>query len=331
MPLKFEPVYKEYLWGGERIARNYRRQGVPAVCAESWEVSAHRDGESLVATGPHSGRSLAELTREYGSALLGRAAADSTAFPLLCKIIDARDLLSVQVHPNSSNAKLTGGAPKTEAWVVLAATDEAQLYAGFKPGVTPATLRRAVAEGSVAECLNALPVKAGEALFVPGGLVHAIGRGCLIYEVQQSSNTTWRLFDWNRRDARGRARELHIEESFKSIDWGLAAPTLRGGVTAATHAIDGAPQWRSLAQCEHFTVRGLDFTGTVVQRLDGTTCHILFVAQGEVSLESGAEQVHLRAGDSLMIPAAVSTYRLSAAAPASLIVTTLNQEREGDG
>ncbi len=319
-PLVFKPVYKDYLWGGSRIPAAYGRAGAPAVCAESWEISAHPDGESVVASGPCAGRGLAGLAAEFGPALLGTRAPDAARFPLLFKLIDARDRLSVQVHPNAANAARTGGEPKTEMWVVLDRTPGASLYAGLAEGVTADSLRAALADGTAAAQLVRLPVESGQALFIPGGLVHAIGAGCLIYEVQQNSNTTYRLFDWGRAGADGQPRQLHIEESFKTIDWTLRPPRM---VTPVVNACEGANRWSDVVSCGFFTLRKLDLAQPQALALDGTTFHALFVTSGRVTAAAGGARVTLSAGSSALIPAAASGYTLTPDAASTVLVTTL--------
>ncbi|MCL2105368.1 MAG: class I mannose-6-phosphate isomerase, partial [Kiritimatiellaeota bacterium] len=233
-PLLFKPVYKDYLWGGNRLPPLYARAGAPERCAESWEIAAHKDGDSIVQRGPLSGRTLSDLTALYGAALVGTRAPDPLRFPLLFKLIDAREKLSVQVHPSNANAELTNGEPKTEMWYLLDPTMEVRtselqngstsppsLYAGFCPGTTPDALREAVGNSTADHFLITHRATPGGTLFIPGGLVHAIGEGCLIYEVQQNSNTTFRLYDWDRIGGQGKPRRLHIEQCFKSIDWTL--------------------------------------------------------------------------------------------------------------
>ncbi|MDR1727619.1 MAG: class I mannose-6-phosphate isomerase [Acidobacteriota bacterium] len=315
-PLVFKPVYKDYLWGGTRLASVYGRRRTPAVCAESWEVSAHPGGESVVASGRFAGRGLAALATTYGAALVGARAPEPTRFPLLFKLIDARDRLSVQVHPNGEGARRLGGEPKTEMWVVLDRAPGASLYAGLAAGTTPASLRAALDRGDVEARLVELPVEPGQALFIPGGLVHAIGAGCLVYEVQQSSDTTYRLFDWNRVGADGKPRPLHIEEGLQAIDWSLPAPRM---VAPAS----GDAPWLDLAGCEFFRVRRLDLATTTEVAVDGTSFHALFVARGRVDVRAGGESVALAAGASALVPADAGAYALTPAGPSTLLVTTM--------
>lgn len=320
-PLVFRPVYKDYLWGGSRIASVYRRNGAPAVCAESWEISAHPDGESVVAEGPFAGRCLAELAAEAGTALTGSRAPDPRRFPLLFKLIDARDRLSVQVHPSNENAERTGGEPKTEMWFVLDRTPGASLYAGLLESATPALLRNALQDGTAASQLVQLPVEPGQALFIPGGLVHAIGAGCLIYEVQQTSNTTYRLFDWGRTGADGKPRQLHIEESFKTIDWSLPAPQM---ITPEPTASEDGNHWSEVVACDYFTLRRLDLASPCRITVDGSSFHALFVTEGRatVSAKQGGTAV-LEGGASALIPADAAAYTITPENAASLLITTL--------
>ena len=173
---------------------------------ESWEVSAHKSSPSVIADGPNKGKTLSEVKPD---------------FPLLIKVIDAKTRLSVQVHPNNANAALTGGEPKTEMWVLL---EDGVIYAGLKPGVGPKEIEEAVKTGAFEDLMVRHEAKKGEAYFIPGGLVHAISDNTKIYEVQQSSNTTYRLYDWGRVGVDGKPRQLHIAESLKSVDFSLPVP-----------------------------------------------------------------------------------------------------------
>jgi mannose-6-phosphate isomerase len=308
-PLTFKPVYKDYIWGGDRLATHFHRPGTPNPCAESWEISAHPDGPSIVANGPYAGRSLPELASTFGVALTGTKTPDPTRFPLLFKLIDANDKLSVQVHPNNLNAAQTQGEPKTEMWYVLDRVHGSRLYTGFREKVTPEVLRSALLDGTADRCLTEIPINPGDAIFIPGGLVHAIGGGCLIYEVQQNSNTTYRLFDWNRVGADGKARPLHIEESFKTIEWGL------------TSSPKASPETGTLVACDYFHVRKLTLAGKNTIPQDGTTFSVLFVESGRATVEAGGETVLLVRGTSCLIPAAAPCFTL--AGKASILLTTL--------
>ena len=338
--LVFNPTYKDYIWGGSRIASLYARGGTPERCAESWEIAAHPDGDSVVAQGPFAGRTLSGLVAKFGAALIGTRAPSPTRFPLLFKLIDAREKLSVQVHPSNATAGLTGGEPKTEMWYVLGHTDGASLYAGLREGVTPDTLRAALDNGTAEQCLVEMRVAKGESLFIPGGLVHAIGAGCLIYEVQQNSNTTYRFYDWGRVGADGKPRPLHVAESFKVMDWALPPPRMTPPTVTHTTA---RAAWADVVSCDYFNVRKLTVRGQETVPLDGTSFHALFVEAGRAFVEVGDNPYligagamgiipsrappayvydHLlTAGASALIPAAATRYTVTG--HASILVTTL--------
>lgn len=323
-PLLFTPVYKDYLWGGQRMAARYARQQAPAVCAESWEISAHAAGMSTVANGPFAGTTLADLAARLRQDLTGTAAPAPEHFPLLFKLIDARDNLSVQVHPADDTAGLVGGEAKAEMWWVVDRAPGAVLYAGLKPGTTPATFHTAMSQGDAPSRLFRLEVNPGEALFIPGGLVHAIGAGCLIYEVQQSSNTTYRLYDWGRFDSHGQPRTLHIQHAFQVIDTTLPAPCM---IPAPDPIADGGNHWTSILACAHFRLRRLDLRQSARIPLDGRSFQALFVPGGPaVTATAGGVSVRLAAGVSSLVPAGAESLLLEPAngAPATLLVTTLN-------
>ena len=326
-PLLFAPLYKDYLWGGQRIAARYGRSGTPAVCAESWEISAHADGMSYVSNGPLAGQPLAALATRFGASLTGTCAPCPNRFPLLLKLIDAHENLSVQVHPSDENAGLVGGEPKTEAWYVLDRTPGSMLYAGLQAGTTPASFRMAMSQGAAPQQLFQLPVDPGDALFIPGGLVHAIGAGCLIFEVQQTSNTTYRLFDWGRFDATGQPRPLHIQQAFQVIDPSLAEPRM---IHPPAPARDNGNAWVSVLNCKYFNLRRLELRCAEQVMLDGASFHALFVLDGEAVVAAGGVTVPLPAGKSCLIAAAAREFTLRPAeAPATVLITTLGNGHAG--
>jgi mannose-6-phosphate isomerase len=317
-PLLFAPIYKDLIWGGNRIAECYGRAGTPGVCAESWELAAHADGTSVVRTGTLAGQTLTALTQQYGRALLGTRAPRADHFPLLFKIIDARQKLSVQVHPNERTAAAGGGEPKTEMWVVLDRAPGATLYAGLQPGTDAAALRAALAAKQVAARLVCLPINPGDALFIPGGLVHAIGAGCLLYEVQQNSNTTYRLHDWDRVGPDGQPRPLHIEKAFAAIDWSLPVPAVLTPPPGAPNA------WRDVLACPFFHMQCAQLTTTVDVPQDGGSFHALFVVAGHVTVEAGRVTTDWPAGTSGLVPATAGGYRITPqSGTASVLITTL--------
>lgn len=247
-PLTFQNNLHTALWG-----------------TESWEISGHSSSPSVVADGPLAGCTLEELTNQYGFALTGTKASVEGVFPLLFKVIDAKQRLSVQVHPNEKTRALTGGEPKTEMWRVLGG--KGPIFAGLKSGTTPARVEEDIRTGKFEETLVRHDAHEGLTLFIPGGLVHAIGEDVLIYEVQQSSNTTYRLYDWGRVGADGKPRQLHIEESLKSIDFNLPPP-----------------QSRDRVECSFFNFRAIESTGVIDIPANPETFTSLFIVNARRSV-----------------------------------------------
>lgn len=316
LPLLFRPVYKDYLWGGMRLASRFGRTGTPDPCAESWEVSAHPDGPSLVEGGPFDGRSLGSLCGEFGAALLGRNV-EGTEFPVLVKLIDARDRLSVQVHPNDGNAARTHGEPKTEMWYFIDAPEGAIVCAGLKKGVGPRVFSDAVKQGTVSSLLHAVPVEPGKALFIPGGLVHAICEGCLVLEVQQSSNTTYRVHDWDRVGKDGKPRQLHVAEALETIDWKLGSMEL--SVPFPMPAAAAANKRERVVRSEYFTMERWTLREPEPACADGASFRVLFALDGALQIRSAAlpEPFVVPAGRSCLVPASFGDYVFAGAGGAT--------------
>jgi mannose-6-phosphate isomerase len=226
-PLTFRPIFKERIWGGRALERLYKKHLPPGVpIGESWEISDRPGDASVIANGPLAGKDLHWLMENHQRELLGDAKAASGRFPLLIKILDAQEKLSLQVHPPAQKAAELKGEPKTEAWYIADAAPGAELYVGLKRGVTRAEFEQKIKTGAVAECFHRVPVRAGDTMFLPSGRVHAIGAGLVIFEIQQNSDTTYRVFDWNRVGLDKKPRELHIAESLASIDFNDFEPAL---------------------------------------------------------------------------------------------------------
>ncbi|MFI0347673.1 MAG: type I phosphomannose isomerase catalytic subunit [Chthoniobacterales bacterium] len=228
-PITFTPLFMERLWGGRQLEKILK---IPlpssAPIGELWTLVDRQEAQSIVNHGTLRGKSLHDLWTKYRLEVFGVAHANNSSpqFPLLCKLLDASEVLSVQVHPPERQAALLKGEAKTECWYILEATPEATIYAGLRRGVTKEIFRNALEEGTVEKLLHKLPVKSGDSIFIPSGRLHAIGRGILLAEIQQNSDTTYRIFDWNRRDANGQQRQLHLEESMSSIDFSDYEPSL---------------------------------------------------------------------------------------------------------
>lgn len=260
LPLLFTPHYHTRVWGGRRLETRLGRVLPDAQpYGESWELSDRGDCQSVVAEGPLAGRTLNELWRTQRAAVFGAAlsAHPAARFPLLIKVLDCADDLSIQVHPPAAIAPELGGEPKSEMWHFIEAVPGAKLYAGLRRGVTRAAFEQALAAGTVAECVHALEPRAGDSLMVPSGRLHALGAGLLLFEIQQNSDTTYRVFDWNRAGLDGRPRPLHVAESLRCIDFEDIEPVL--------HAAE-APEPR--AECAHFRVERAGTEGAA--RVPGT-------------------------------------------------------------
>jgi mannose-6-phosphate isomerase len=226
-PLTFRPIYMERVWGGRRLADVLHRV-LPAdtPTGESWELVDREEAQSIVDSGPHAGQTLHELWMCHREEVFGRNMPDAPRFPILAKLLDAREKLSVQVHPPPTVATELGGEPKTEMWHVLDADPGAEIYVGFSAGVSREKFEAAIESGTVADLLHRIPARAGDSIFIPSGRCHAIGAGCLMVEIQQNSDTTYRVFDWNRVGLDGNPRALHVGESLRSIDFGDYEPRL---------------------------------------------------------------------------------------------------------
>lgn len=318
-PLLLKSVYQPYIWGGDRIIRHFGRSEPPGVYAESWEVSDRPEGMSVVLNGRWEGRTLAELIREQGPALLGsRGRGDG--FPLLIKLIDARETLSVQVHPDDETARRHGGEPKTEMWYVLDATPDACVYAGWRPGVNEAALREGLRHNSVEQLLNKVPVQPGDAVFMPGGCAHAIGAGCLLLEVQQNSNTTYRIYDWGRTGTNGKPRELHIEQAIRVMRWAEDGESLKATPKCVKHE-EGNECWE-LLRCPYFLMERLVLSRPGREQHDGASFHVLFSPDAALRLRFGeqAYEMTIPRGASCLIPASLTHYTVSSDADVATVL-----------
>ena len=311
-PLIFKPVYKDYLWGGGRIAERFGRTEVPLRCAESWEIADRDDGMSVVEGGPFAGRSLFELVHNLDDDLLGKGR-KYPSFPILVKLIDAKERLSVQVHPNEENAFLTGGEAKTEMWYVINdpnITSNAAVYAGFKQRCSQKEFRERTSSGlpedyeSLFSRFNANP---GDAFYIPGGRVHAIDQGCLLLEVQQNSNTTYRLWDWDRVGVDGKKRELHFEKALCVIDWNdVRNSRLEPTPIKEKNGLYG----EQIIQNKYFTIRRYSLNQDVRFGTEQLRFEILFAPDNELTIEYGSEFFQIPMGRTCLVPAALGVYRI---------------------
>lgn len=313
-PLQFVPLVKPLPWGGRKLETMFGKT-LPAdlPCGESWEVVDLPGEQSLVAAGPWQGRSLAELLKQYREELLGETQLLLGRFPLLFKLIDAAQTLSVQVHPDGEAARRLGGEarPKTEAWYILQVEAGAHLYVGLKDGVTLDDLRRGLASGQVEPLLRQVPVQPGDFVYLPAGTLHAIGAGIVLAEIQQSSDTTYRVFDWNRLGLDGKPRQLHVEQALASI-----RPELSGRPEHAAPA-SGRPGIR----CRFFTYERVHLDAGGQVPLDAGRPRIACCLEGTVQVSCGrAQPLRLTRGETCLVPAWRSEYLMSAGGATLLLV-----------
>ncbi len=298
LPLRFEPFLRPMVWGGRLLEKLGKKLPTNEPYGESWEVSDHALAQSVVAEGPWTGSTLRLLMESQRQALLGQAHIQHAVFPWLFKFLDAEDRLSVQVHPDAVSVKKLwpGEGPKNEAWFVLEARPGSWVYAGLLPGVEPADMDAALRRGSVEECLHRFEPRAGDCLYLSAGTVHAVGGGVLLAEIQQTSDATFRLFDWNRRDDKGQSRKLHIEESLACLDW------QRGPINplhVAEYASAGGQARRRLLESPYFCLDFIKETAPFAVGGQGRLAAFC-VFKGQAELATGQT---LSAGQVWLLPA----------------------------
>ena len=316
-PLTFQPRFKERVWGGRRLETLYGKALPPDVpIGESWEISDRPGDESVIANGPLAGRTLRDLMLERASDVLGDAApAADSRFPLLCKILDARQTLSLQVHPPDRAADL--GEPKTEMWYIADAGPGAELFVGLKQGVTRAAFEQALSAGRVAECFHRIDVKSGDAMFLPSGRVHAIGAGLVIFEIQQNSDTTFRVYDWDRVGLDGKLRALHIPQSLQSIDFGDFEPDL----AAATMRPHDGFAVRPLVDVPLFRTDLIEAPGAGEWRPRAARLRVVACVTGTVTARGGDATATLHPGDFCLLPARMPEVSMVTEGGTSFLVT----------
>src|SRR3984893_8077069 len=256
-PICFEPIFMERIWGGRRLQSEFGKRLPPNTpIGESWEIVDRPEAQSVVRDGPLKGKTLHDLWMQDRQSIFGNVP-DAPRFPLLVKLLDAQEKLSLQVHPPEDVARILGGEPKTEFWYVAAATPDAELFVGLRARLTREEFKHALDRGTVADCVHRGRVKTGDAMFLPAGRFHAVGAGNLLVEIQQNSDTTYRVFDWNDSDDRGKPRQLHIDEALQSIDFKDVAPSLikQQGERLVHHALFEIQKW-NLDRPREITRRG---------------------------------------------------------------------------
>jgi mannose-6-phosphate isomerase len=321
-PLLFEPQLRHYVWGGRSLETLYSRVLPPGPTAESWEISGHAEAPTRVINGSFAGRTLPELVDRLGVRLIGErslAQPGDVRFPLLVKLLDAQRDLSIQVHPDDAYALAheNGERGKVEAWYILAAQPNGSVAYGLVPGTDRETLSAAVAEGRVADLLGYLPVSAGDCVYVPAGTVHAVMAGTVLAEIQQTSDATYRLFDWGRLGNDGKPRALRIAQALDTIAWGAQGP---GTVSPRVlEKAQGMRRW-GLVECPQFTIEKIDLEpgASWAGCCSGETFEIWGCIEGTVSLYGGG-LLDLGAVRFALLPAELGHYCITARSTASLL------------
>ncbi len=310
-PMKLVPAVKEIIWGGEKLKKSYNKSAPFEKLAESWELTVRPDGMNVVANGGFAGKTMAEVIETLSQSVIGEGY-DADRFPLLIKFIDAADRLSIQVHPSDGYAlKNENEFGKTEMWYIVEADEGAELVFGLSKDAMPgafdkAVYDKAVAEGTVESLLNRVKVHAGEVYFIPSGLVHAIGAGLLICEIQQNSNVTYRVYDYNRPGKDGKPRELHVAKAREVI-----VNYTNDEIEALRFAKAEKRSDTLLASCDKFTVNRYDVAGTLALEAGKESFLSLTFPDGEGTITAGGERYAFEKGDTYFIPAGMGAFTVT--------------------
>lgn len=309
-PLKFEPVFKDYIWGG-RSLEQFGKVLPEGIVAESWEVSCHPNGTSIISNGEYKGISLPDIIKRFGRQIIGDSMPEESLakFPLLVKFIDANDKLSVQVHPDDkyANAFENGEFGKNEMWYIIKTKPGAKLIYGVKPGLTKEAFSKLVEDNRIEDGLNSIEISPDDVVNIPAGLVHAIGEGIILAEVQQNSDLTYRVYDYNRVDKSGNKRPLHIEKALDVIDYNVAYKKVKG--LEVRIGSDSRKTYKIANK--YFSIELYNINGCIEERADGSKFYIYVILDGEGVIEYCRSSLKIRFGESLLIPADMGSYKIS--------------------
>lgn len=311
-PFKFTPVYKDYIWGGRNLQK-FGKALPEGNVAESWEISCHPDGKSIICNGEFSGLTLDEIIKKCGRDIIGSELEEKylKKFPLLIKLIDANDKLSVQVHPGDEYAQIfeNGELGKNEMWHIISAKPGSKLCYDVMPGVTKEVFKKAIEENEVDKCLKFIEVKKGDTINIPEGLIHAIGEGIVLAEVQQNSNTTYRVFDYNRVDKAGNSRPLHIEKALNVIDFNSEGrKEIIDGLSV--NITENSKVTYKIAN-KYFAVELYDVEEPLSEYADGERFCIYIIIEGTAHINYPNGSMNASFGESVFIPASLGHYYLS--------------------
>lgn len=307
-PLKMHPCYKEYLWGGTRLKNEYGKKDAPPITAESWELASHRDGVSTVAEGSLAGKTMDELARINRAGFWGTQCPDGD-FPLLIKLIDAKKDLSIQVHPSDVTARLElGECGKAEMWYIVDCEAQAGIYYGFSKRITPEEFLQRAQAGSICEVLNWVPVSKGDVFYILPGTIHAIGAGVVIAEIQQNSNTTFRVYDYQRKDANGKMRPLHLERAAQVMNYEPVVPE-----ECKANNVTAFPEFilTEMFSCRYFRAYKVDVHHEINLTCDGSSFHHVLCVGGGGMLRHQNQELLLNKGDSYFMPANLGDYQIT--------------------
>lgn len=318
-PIKLTAALKDYLWGGTRLKEDFNKKSDLEKVAESWELSCHKDGNSVIANGEYRGLTLAEYIEKVGEDVLGEDCKAFDNFPILIKLIDAKDNLSVQVHPENEYAlRVEGEYGKTEMWYVVDCDEGASLLYGFKKEISQDEFKQRIADNTLMDVINSVPVKKGDVFFIEAGTLHGIGKGILIAEIQQNSNTTYRIYDYGRVGADGKPRELHVD---KAVDvTKLAPPTRDCKPQGEPEKCDGYVK-TLLASCEYFTVHAMDIESKAELTVDNKSFASILCLSGDLKLTSANGDVEITKGESVFLQANYGDFKLEGTA--NIVYTTV--------
>ena len=298
---------KDYIWGGQKLKSEYNKETNLGMIAESWELSCHKDGESIIKNGEYKGKTLSSVLAENKS-FLGKNCGRFSKFPLLIKLIDANDKLSIQVHPDDDYANRfeNGEYGKTEVWYIVDAEENAKLIYGFRKDLTKEEFKNAVLNNTLHEVVNFVPVKKGDVFFIPSGLVHAICEGILICEIQQNSNTTYRVYDWGRVDANGNARDLHID---KAIDVSKLSGETRTDFSLSKSKT-GENMMGIISECDYFKSYQYDVSKEIRLNCDETSFHTITFLEGSGQIKNSENALFFSKGTTVFLPADSGEYTI---------------------
>ena len=318
-PLKLKAAFKDYLWGGTRLRDEFNKQTDINPVAESWELSCHHDGQSIIENGSYAGKTLNDYIETESKSVIGTKAANKKDFPILIKFIDAKQSLSVQVHPDDNYALLNEGeSGKTEMWYVMDAEPNSTLIYGFTKNISHQEFAKRIHDNTLLEVCNQVPIKKGDVFFIEAGTLHAIGAGALIAEIQQSSNSTYRVYDYGRIGKDGKPRQLHIEKALAVTK--LTPPTRKPEAIAKLSCFTDY-DLTVLSQCDLFNVSHFHLHGNCNLNAAKDSFHSILVLDGEMALTCNADSFTVKKGDSLFIPANMGEYILNGTG--EFILTTL--------